>query len=543
VTRSVFACGALLFTLSCAQSLDPKACSNHDAGWCGPEMWCERGSGWSRCRPLDEKRDDAGSAEHDALDRDASIEVWSGSGRDSDVVTPDVVTPDVVTPDVSANGSGLDAVVSGDTHAPDVRGCSPACSVGERRCGTSGGAQECALLGGCAYWTSELACASPKVCNPATGTCTCSGSCAEGAQRCGPNGGLQTCSMSSSGCPAWSSEVTCQTPATCKENGQLASCTCGSAGCVLGTKQCGLAGGTQTCTQNGPCTNWSLETPCPTGTSCHPSGQSVTCCTNACTVGDQRCGQNGGVQTCAMIGACADWGAENSPCQGPKVCQQMGKAASCTCPIGSGCVVGATRCSISGTGTQACVSASGCTVWGPEVTCSGAGSVCQQGACVCRRQIAGNRLFNAGFDANLDGWNKDKATWSSNDADSCSGSGSVSFRADDAGAISTDCFTLNPADSYNFGVKVWEPATSMYHGNCQLNYFTGPGCVALSPGDSSLWITLFSGNSSTWQSLQMSWLVPGDIHSGSINCGPGGSGGTGTFYFDQVYLTKSPGTF
>jgi hypothetical protein len=178
------------------------------------------------------------------------------------------------------------------------------------------------------------------------------------------------------------------------------------------------------------------------------------------------------------------------------------------------------------------------------MSCPGAGSTCQQGACACRRQSIGNRLFNAGFDTSLDGWKYDsKAKWSSMDADSCPGSGSVSFNAADAGAIASDCFSINAGEVYNFGARIIEPPTSMYHAYCQFAYYTGDNCMPLVPGDGSLWESLMTIDSPTWQTAQTTVTIPDGMHSGAVNCGPAGSGGTGTFYFDQLYLTKAPGRF
>lgn len=59
-------------------------------------------------------------------------------------------------------------------------------------------------------------------------------------------------------------------------------------------------------------------------------------CLPDCTLGTKRCGQAGGVQTCALgTDGCATWTAE-SACESTKPCQKAGTQATCGCPMPAG---------------------------------------------------------------------------------------------------------------------------------------------------------------------------------------------------------------
>jgi hypothetical protein len=135
-----------------------------------------------------------------------------------------------------------------------------------------------------------------------------------------------------------------------------------------------------------------------------------------------------------------------------------------------------------------------------------------------------------------------KARFSSEDANGCSSSGSASFQPDDPDTIFSECVRVKEGDRYNFGVRVKVPRSVLVAG-CELRLRTGPNCTALAPNDNSRSVFLNSDKTTEWHSIEASVVVPPDIQTASVLCGPGGSGGTGTVFIDRVFLTKSPGRF
>jgi hypothetical protein len=169
--------------------------------------------------------------------------------------------------------------------------------------------------------------------------------------------------------------------------------------------------------------------------------------------------------------------------------------------------------------------------------------MCANGSC-CQQQSSANRIFNAGFNSSLDGWLTTKGIWTSQDADGCVSSGSVSFLAADAGTFVSSCITVEGGGQYNFGARAKVPATTAaFRAVCELFFYTGLQCNILSSGDNSASTSVFSTNSTDWQTMEMAVTLPPDIHTATVDCGPGGTGGSGTFLFDQVFLSKAPGKF
>jgi hypothetical protein len=80
---------------------------------------------------------------------------------DVNVPSYDLATQDRAAPIDSASGDVL----------PLDAGCTSACVVGAKQCGTGGGVQTCVLNGPCTSWSSETACPSPNLCRPG-GACT-----------------------------------------------------------------------------------------------------------------------------------------------------------------------------------------------------------------------------------------------------------------------------------------------------------------------------------------------------------------------------------
>lgn len=155
-----------------------------------------------------------------------------------------------------------------------------------------------------------------------------------------------------------------------------------------------------------------------------------------------------------------------------------------------------------------------------------------------------NRIRNAGFDRGLDGWRTEtgKARHSREDAEDCPSSGSVAFNPADPDTVLSECVPIQGGDTYHFGAWVKVPRTVLVAG-CELRLRTGPGCTSLSPTDSSRSVYLDSQDRADWHAIEQVVMVPPEIVSAQVNCGPGGSGGTGTVYLDQVYLTRAPGRF
>jgi len=311
--------------------------------------------------------------------------------------------------------------------------------------------------------------------------------------------------------------------------------------CTFGARQCASSIEVQECVaESNGCTRWRTNSPCEAPKTCTGSAAaSCSCPTVGCTLGAEECGPGGGARQCVLTNGCPMWTAETA-CGAPRTCVLMDGRASCTCS--KTCNIGAKECGPGG-GPRECVSNMGCPMWGSEATCAAVGSTCLRGMCLCRRQSAGNRLFNAGFDLGLDGWKGSGGTWSNQDADTCVGSGSVLFNAMDGGYVVSDCVSVSAGDVYSFGARMKVPSTALYGGVCELFLRTGTDCTIRNPGDGSTTVTIFSGNSVSWQTVEKGGTaVPAEIQSAAVNCSVG-SGGSGQFFFDQVYLTKTPGTF
>jgi hypothetical protein len=116
----------------------------------------------------------------------------------------------------------------------------------------------------------------------------------------------------------------------------------------------------------------------------------------------------------------------------------------------------------------------------------------------------------------------------------------VSFVANDAGTARTACFPLVAGDGYTFSARMKTPSTSVFRGACELFLNTGANCGIAASNDSSTRAVLFStvGNIA-WHNVQMTVTIPPGVVSGYVNCGPGGSDGSGTFFFDQVLLVRN----
>jgi hypothetical protein len=162
----------------------------------------------------------------------------------------------------------------------------------------------------------------------------------------------------------------------------------------------------------------------------------------------------------------------------------------------------------------------------------------------CRRPSSANRLPNAGFDRGLTAWRTEtgKARHVKEDVEGCATSGSIAFDPNEPDTILSECVSVQGGDTYNFGARVKLPRTVLVAG-CELRLRTGPGCTIIAPGDSSRSVLIDSLDREDWHAIETSVQLAPDIVTAQVNCGPGGSGGTGTVYIDQVFLTKAPGRF
>ena len=557
---------------SCTEN-NPQACI-YNPNLCKAGTQCVQGKDtdgrtWSRCVPMDggDEMTEAGStpglvdaaAGPDASDKrdgDGGTTADGGLAGDGPLSSTDTAT-------------SPDAPIQPDASPPDVPGCPNACNLGFHRCGSGGGTQDCVMMNGCPSWGAETACAAPKTCSASTGTCTCPSGCTEGAQRCGTGGGVQTCSAQAGGCAVWGAEVPCQSPSTCKESGTMASCACGSTGCIVGTQQCGPGGGVQSCVQSGVCTTWGPETTCQGGATCHQSGQTAICCANLCTAGAQQCGPGGGIQTCAMSGACTAWGAE-SACPSPKTCQPSGNNATCVCP--ATCTIGAQKCGPGG-GVQTCAMNGACPAWGSESSCNGyacagtacktgcsspsdcaSGYYCPSGGCVprCASSPPSNLVANPGFDQ--DKWtlvDKDRGygnrvpRWDSDDVAGCATSGSMVVP--ERTAFSNPFPIAAQGTPYYWGYRI-KMAVPPDHGWCEVHFCTDMTCMFfLSRGTSPA-----LASNTEWQTVTDFGTIPtpnpatptpyARIACFGVGTQPGNPPAPDTF-FDRVYYSATPVSF
>lgn len=175
------------------------------------------------------------------------------------------------------------------------------------------------------------------------------------------------------------------------------------------------------------------------------------------------------------------------------------------------------------------------------------GQVCSSNhICQCRAPSPTNVVLNPGFDASVGGglgnWTPSTtyaATFSTDDVDGCSGSGSaqVAFVVaanhmdKDFGQIS-QCVTLASGSSYYLGYRYKQVGDTAL---CELWYYTGAGCMG-SPISTIQVPSNISGDVTTWgtQSTQIS--TPTGTGSGLLICRmlTSGSGS-----FDQIYINSN----
>lgn len=398
-----------LIAVGCSQPINPSACTNQPDGWCGPGKWCEKGSGWSRCRSLEDG---------------STTDVPGGS----DVVGSHVTGSGGARGDVGANGessgggggdsAGIDA--SGDSatgiDVPAGTGCTisnPACCKGcwngaECRSGTDVSA--CGAAGSaCKPCDDGDPCTADKC---SSGVCatdklsdtTCpTGVCVNGVCRCGRpgepccsqspscEGGLAckdgrcgTCgSAGAACCPGnqCAAGNSCNTGVlTCEKCGGTDQLCCSGAKCGTGfncgaSGHCNACGGPgQSCCASGSACQSNLT--CGSGNTCQCGGIGQACCDGrTCNDDGDRCNgvevcqgtcQHQGAVTCAATNQCHDAG-QCQPATG--MCTNPRKTNGATCDDGNSC-------------TQSDSCQDGVCQPGVSKTCA-SGQRCVGGSCIC----------------------------------------------------------------------------------------------------------------------------------------------------------------
>jgi hypothetical protein len=164
----------------------------------------------------------------------------------------------------------------------------------------------------------------------------------------------------------------------------------------------------------------------------------------------------------------------------------------------------------------------------------GTAQTCSGNQCICPQKSSTNLLANPGFDGSIGSWSNPSTpygsdTYSSDDADGCLGSGSVSI----TGATSaSQCVIIGSSVGFYFGVH--------YKGilTCQvLAYWSDNSCG--SSGGSSLagnnaLMTDYNGVS-VWTPRSLATTTPAGTASMQVSC----SGVAGDSKIDKVYINTS----
>jgi hypothetical protein len=268
---------------------------------------------------------------------DAGIDAMTDSGTDAQG-------------DASTDGQG-DASSDAQTDGGDGGICMPACTVGDKRCGT-GGLQTCVVVNGCAAWGTEMACGANRTCTGtgAASACTCAATpaaCTGVGTFCSSNTVRSTCEMVN-GCLVLSATTkTCGPHQTCTAGLPAGDCVCTpTAGCTAAGTFCPTATTVGTCTQDaeGCFTKSGNDTTCMNGQVCVTSGATAACACpatvgttlgTACqTVGQTVCSGDT-VLTCAMnsTSGCKTWSL-TTDCAAASglTCGKKGGPAACECP-------------------------------------------------------------------------------------------------------------------------------------------------------------------------------------------------------------------
>lgn len=426
--------------------------------------------------------------------------------------------------DCPTNAGGQTGTCDTGTHM-----CSYACPAGTTSC-TAGGTTTCIPSTGCC--TNMDCTGSCMACNTTTRTCAAVKGMDDPTGRCAG---------------------TCDAGGVCKAK-QGQSCTAATQ-CVTGNCADGVccnsacSGSCEFCNGTTPGT-CSFVSGAPRAG--HPACGGTGTCAGTCDGTKAAC-KMPGAETACRAASCSNGTQTNAAtCNGAGTCP-----ASTTTPCGNYTCNGTTTCNTSCTNVNQCVANTICNApsclkcqAGENVCANGCyktdtdpnhcGATCKvcalptpscaAGVCKCRQPSASNILKNPGFDGSIANWtglgiyNKD------NDAEGCTGSGSVeivqffdTFR---------QCFNsgFDPGTTYTFGF--------LYKGNggtsdCHIAAFSASGCDVLDRiGASDAGAVVSNGTS--WVPGSVSWLVPSNAVSMEVMC----SGVSGAGYFDHLSLSQ-----
>jgi hypothetical protein len=203
-------------------------------------------------------------------------------------------------------------------------------------------------------------------------------------------------------------------------------------------------------------------------------------------------------------------------------------------------------CTVCGGTTPKCASGAcvQCTV---ATDCAGAGSICTAShTCACRPKSTTNLLVNPGFDSAsvlTSSWNPSGgASFATDDADGCPGSGSVqtlvTMPAFDFGHFS-QCVRITPPTTYSFGFKYKAPANAF--GNCMLETFTDTACASGTVNHLVVIQTPQNAPAADWTSIPSTPFQPVNGEQSLLvicqtNTAP-------AMFFDQLYLNTAGPSF
>jgi len=258
-------------------------------------------------------------------------------------------------------------------------------------------------------------------------------------------------------------------------------------------------------------------------------GAEGVCCNSICN------GQCESCVTALSLGTCVAVGTPRTPCAGSGPCRGYcagGNRSACTYPTSNticadpSCMNGSARGASTCDGQGACVTPA-------AMTCEGG---CNGSACVatCQHPSSSNLLSNPGFDGSISPWGP-SGTYSSNDLDGCSTSGSCAL---DEGRSISQCLPATPGLTYwmRFRFKGWDN-TQTYSGWCSVDFYpsTNPDCSGTS--------TLGSGLAATAASEGGAWSAPtgagGPAPAGTAKMSFSCSGSKGRGFYDQLFVGTS----
>ena len=400
--------------------------------------------------------------------------------------------------------------------------------------------------------------AGPDVCTP--GTTVCVGT---SVQTCSPSGAwvISACPFSCVAgacigiCVPGATQCSGNTPQVCTTSGAWQNAGSACSGCYT----CSAATGACVANTGASCDDGNA---CTSGETCHAGvctgGTTVTCPAPATCRGAGTCNPS--------TGACTyPWLPDNSSCSDGDVCTLNDYCLSGTCRAGAPLMCAATPCHVAGT-----CSAGSCSQGAPvadgttDLTCPASTPRCYSGSCVacvgdngcpsntpscnlsthkcaCRIPSTGNLVQNPGFDTNLAGWTTSSSSWTSADADGCSGSGSVSGSNTDGDP--KQCVQLpGGSGTYYFGAKF--SFTNNYNGSfCTVSFYSDTSCATPVTSDFvHMGPDGFYGQGAqagAWQTFFITELAPTGSRSALIVCALDST----TTKLDEFYLNRSSNSF